>query len=455
MKIKAIFSNEENQLKEIGTFESEYKLRDCCEEPKHIDDVGAYILNIHDDVELQTFGGIGGAFADASAHAIFGLSEDKRKEVIKAYFDRKEGIGYSFGRLSIGSCDFSKDDYTYVKEGDMTLDTFDISHDKEKIFKLVKEAEKYGEIKLFASPWSPPAYMKTNNNRIGGHLKRDCYELWAKHFAKYVDACAENGVKIWGVTIQNEPRHHQIWESCLYSREEESEFLGYLGKELQPKNVKIFCLDHDRERMYERLNYIKNGKNGKYISGVAHHWYSGDHFGEMRAVNAKYPDMINIASESCIPVYQEGILPEAELSTAEAYAHDIIGSFNNGLHYYCDWCIALDEKNGPYHNRVGRGAWMDAIVYCDNSKNEIIYRLGYYYIGHISKYVMPGAKVISTSCWTDELEAVGFKNPDGKIVLVVLNRKDKDGWFIIRIGDEIHKVKNIPKHSIMTFIIEK
>lgn len=453
MKTTIYLSNLENKITNLGEFEMEYKNRDFCEEQNHPGDVEGCLINIHDSVEYQTYGGIGGAFTESTQKALSEMSKDKQEEVFKAYFDKKDGIGYNFGRLSINSCDFSVEDYTYVKEGDTTLDSFDISHDDE-IFKNVKQASKYNDITLFASPWSPPAYMKNSGSRIGGHLKKEFYGLWAKYVAKYVDACKERGLNIWAVTMQNEPRHHQTWESCLYSTEEENELLGYLGKELQPKGVKILCYDHCRERAFERIDYMKQGKNGKYLDGVAHHWYSGPHFGELRAVYSKYPEAINVASESCVGVGKEGISEDSNLSTAEKFAFDVIGSFNNGLNFYCDWNLVLDEKNGPYHNRENRGAWVDALVYCDKTKNEVIYRLGYYYMGHISKFVEKGAKIVSSSSYTEDLTCCAFKNPDGKIVLVVLNRKDYSQYFIPRVDNCVHGV-NIPAHSIITFVIEK
>lgn len=453
MKITLYTTDAERRLEK--TPETDMTLRDCdaVEEQNHPGDVEQWLINIRPELVYQTYGGIGGAFTDAAARAWRGLSAPKQAEVIRALFDPENGAGYSFGRLSIASCDFSKDDYTYVTEGDMTLDSFDISHDCESIFPMIKEAAKYTDLTLFASPWSPPAYMKTSNDRIGGHLRRDCYALWAAYFGKYIDACRANGVQIDFVTMQNEPRHHQIWESCLYTTEEESDFLGYLGKELAPRGVKILCYDHCRERAYERLRDIRGGANGAFLSGVAHHWYSGDHFEDLRVIRDRYPDMLSVASESCAGVKKEGINPESERATAEAFAHDVLGNFANGTHYYADWNLVLDEKNGPYHNRENRGAWVDALVYCDGSRDEVVYRLGYYYLTHIGRFVRPGDKVIGIGTYTNRLDACAFERADGKIVLVVLNRTDSAIPFVARIGAWSHKVVT-GAHSIVTAIID-
>ena len=455
MQIEFYVTNQTGKrLEKVSENEMSLKNTDVLEDQIHAEDIEANLVNIHDEIEYQSFGGIGGAFTDSSATVWNSMPSDKKEEFIQAYFDDENGIGYTLGRLSIASCDFSTEDYTYVDENDQTLDSFDISHDKTAVFPMIYAAQKYADLTLFASPWSPPAYMKTNNNRIGGYLKKESYSLWAKYFRKYIDSCKENNINIWAVTIQNEPRHHQIWESCLYTPEQESEFLGYLYKELEGSNVKIICYDHCRERVFERAKYIYESKYGKYCDGIAHHWYSGDHFGELRAHTSAYPGKINIASEGCCVIFGKGIKPELDLRFAEDYSHDIIGCFNNGLNYYCDWNILLDENNGPSHNREGRSCSAEAPVYYNKSENEIIYRLSYYYIGHISKFVKPGAKIISSSCFTSNLETVAFKNKDNSIVCVLLNRNDDSIPAFIRLGDYIEKI-TLESHSIATAIIKK
>ena len=189
-------------------------------------------------------------------------------------------------------------------------------------------------------------------------------------------------------------------------------------------------------------------------SAIAHHWYSGDHFGELKAFYERYPEKYNVASEGCCAIVGEGIQPERELAFAERYAHDILGCFKNGLSAYCDWNITLDEKNGPYHNRTGRGCSAEAPVYSNKQTGELVFRSAYYYIGHISKFVKRGAKVINSSSYTEKLDYCAFKNPDGEIILPVMNSKDKGFNLIIRLDGYIYKT-NIPAHSIATFIINK
>lgn len=456
MKIEIFRSDEkEKRLEKEGVFEMNYVDTDVNEEYGHPGDVEANLVNIHDDVTYQTVLGIGGAFTESAARAWHDMPIDIQNRLIEAYFDPNKGIGYNVGRLSIASCDFSVDDYTYLDGEDESLDSFDISHDEIDVFPMVRAASKYSDVLLFASPWSPPSFMKTNDRRIyGGHLKKECYSLWAKYLKKYVLACKEKGIDLWAITLQNEPRHTQMWESCLYSVDEEIEFLGYLGKELVDTDVKILCYDHCRERVYERAKKIFESKNARFCDGIAHHWYSGDHFGELKAFSEKYADKYNVASEGCCAITGKGISEEKNLEFAEHYAHDILGTFRNGLNVYCDWNLTLDEENGPYHNREGRGCSAEAIVYCNKRTNELVFRLAYYYVGHVSKFVRRGAKVIGVSTYTDDLDYCAFKNPNGDVVLVLLNKGNADKKTIIRLDGRIHETQ-ISAHSIATFVITK
>lgn len=161
-----------------------------------------------------------------------------------------------------------------------------------------------------------------------------------------------------------------------------------------------------------------------------------------------------MASEGCCAIVGEGIQEEKDLEFAEKYAHDILGCFRNGVNIYCDWNLTLDEKNGPFHNRTGRGCSADAPVFCNNQTGELVFRLSYYYIGQISKFVHRGAKVINASSYTDELDYCAFKNPDGKIVLVLLNRTEKEISSIVRLDGHVLDTA-ICAHSIATFVIEK
>lgn len=173
---------------------------------------------------FQTMLGIGGAITDASAETYAKLPKDKQEEILKAYYDPVNGIGYTLARTNIHSCDFSSGSYTYVKEGDKELTSFSIDHDKQYRIPLIKQAiaKAGGKLTMFASPWSPPGFMKDSTHMLqGGKLKPEFYQPWANYFAKFIKAYEKEGIPIWGVSVQNEPMAKQTWESCIYTAEEE------------------------------------------------------------------------------------------------------------------------------------------------------------------------------------------------------------------------------------------
>lgn len=450
-KIYTTCKDENKLLNCEGEFAFEYRNTDVIETYDKSTDTASFCVTLHPDITRHTFYGFGGAFTETAATAYNALSDDKKQELMTAYFDKENGIGYTVGRLAIHSCDFALDEYTYIIEGDETLESFDISRDKKAVIPMVKDALKYTDLCLLSSPWSPPAFMKTNNYIKGGHLKPEYYSLWAKYIRRYIEEYKKESINVWGVTMQNEPRHHQQWESCLYTPKEESDYLGFLGKELEGTGVKIICFDHDRERLVERAQAIIGGENGKYCDGIANHWYAGDHFGEIETVREIYPDKYQIASEGCCFDMESGIKKTNIWQFGEKYAHDICGAVKSGITHYLDWNLTVNEEGGPWHWREGRNK-VDVPIWCDTKNNKIIKQPSYYYIGHFSKFIKSGAKCIATSSYKPEVEVCAFKNPDESLATVLLNRTDALHKARIRIGHEF-LVVTLPPHSIKTIVI--
>ena len=408
----------------------------------------ACVLNIHPEIEYQEIKGFGGAFTEAASTTLDKLSQENREKILKLYFDKEYGIGYNLGRVHINSCDFSLGNYTCVEENDQTLETFQINRDKASVIPMLKDAMRYNQIDLLASPWSPPAYMKTNNMmNQGGKLKKEYYELWSQYFVKFIDAYKKEGIEIQGVTIQNEPKATQTWDSCVYTAEEERDFVeNYLGPKMYDRGIKVFFWDHNKERIIDRANVVLSSKKAlQYITGVAFHWYSGDHFEELEMFNKLYPNKELMFSEGC---YEYSIGAMDTVKIGEKYAHDMIGNFNNYCNMFLDWNLLLDEKGGPNHV----GNYCDAPIMADTQKNEIYIHDSYYYVGHFSKYIKKGAKRIGSSKFTSALETVAFKNPDGSIVSIVLNQTERDVEFAFRLKGKMIKCK-AESHSIATYII--
>ncbi len=419
------------------------------------------IVNVFDDVKYQEILGFGGAFTESSAYLYSLLSGEDKKKFLELYFNREKGIGYNFGRSHINSCDFSLSIYSSVEEGDKTLESFNLEREKKYILPFLKDALEYcdEEIVLFASPWSPPAYMKENNNMLnGGKLLDEYKSVWAHYYAKYIKVMAQEGVKISAISIQNEPIAIQTWESCYYSPEDECKFIDkYLISAFDAEglsDIKIIIWDHNKERVYDRAKRIlSNERVNKRVWAVSHHWYSGDHFEGLRLVHEQLNKPL-ICGEFCGPITED----VNEL--AEKYGIEICENFNNFEIASCDWNLLLDQNGGPYHNRTAKTAGdlfenkedgCYAPILYDTDKKELIVTPIYYYIGHFSKYVKRGAVRVATTKHSKDLYTCAFINPDGGKVCVVINTSEKEQFAILRY--ECGCTKNIMKpHSIITLL---
>ena len=409
------------------------------------------LINLHPEATFNSFQGFGAAITESAASAWMKMSQDKKAEFIRAYFSTEDGLGYTFGRISIHSCDFSLSPYSYVEENDFTLDSFDISREEELVIPMIKAAmDSVKDIKLLASPWSPPPYMKDNGEWQGGYLKPECYQLWADYIRKYILEMKKRGIELWGVTTQNETRHHQSWESCVYTAEQEAKFVKEnLGPSLDGTNTKIFVYDHCKERIFERcLKYYNDFELKKYIDGIACHWYSGDHFGEIELCRKIFPDKEIIMSEGCTFSSEKSMIKPNAWKMSEKYAHDIMGNLNAGLDVFFDWNITLNEECGPHHWREGRNH-CDAAIFCDTKNNELVYHPNYYMIGQFSKFIRPGAVRIGLSSYTSKLEATAFRNTDGSIATVVYNNSNSDIKYTIRVNGMLLERESKP-HSVET-----
>lgn len=409
---------------------------------------------------FQTMIGIGGALTDASAEVFAKLPAAKQKELLEAYYNPEKGIGYTLARTNIGSCDFSSDSYSYVKEGDSLLSSFSVDHDLKFRIPFIKQAISAagGKLTMYVSPWSPPAFMKDNKDLLhGGKLLSKYNQSWSDYYIKFIRAYEAMGIPIWGLSVQNEPMATQKWESCIYTAEEERDFIKkFLGPALHKNGFgdkRLIAWDHNRDLVYQRASTILEDPGAaKYVWGIGFHWYetwtgSAMQFENVRRVKEAFPDINLIFTEGCVEAYRFDRLHDWALG--ERYGFSLLNDFNCGTVAWTDWNILLDENGGPNH----AGNFCFAPVHFNTKTGELTYTNSYYYLGHFSKFIHPGARRISCSSNRDKLQTTAFVNPDGNLAVIVLNLSDDRIPYRLWISGKAASLESEP-HSIATVVVE-
>ena len=409
---------------------------------------------------FQTLLGIGGALTDASAETFFKLPKPQQQEFLKAYYSPTDGIGYTLARTHIGSCDFSNGSYTYVADNDEALKTFSVQHDEQFRIPFIKQAQTAagGKLTIFVSPWTPPAFMKTNHDLLhGGKLLPQFRQAWANYYVKFIKEYERQGIPIWGLSVQNEEMATQKWESCLYTAEEERDFIkNFLGPTLAKGGLgakKLIAWDHNRDLLFQRASTVLDDPAAaKYVWGIGYHWYetwttSGMLFDNERRVHEAFPNTNLLFTEGCVENFKFDHVNDWTLG--ERYGHSMVNDFNAGTVGWTDWNVLLDETGGPNH--VGNFCF--APIIADTRTGQLLYTNAYYYIGHFSKFVRPGAQRVAATANRDWLQTTAFRNPDGKLAVVVLNTGDKKQDFQLWLNGQAAPTTSLP-HSIMTFMVD-
>ncbi|OMF57020.1 hypothetical protein BK139_13870 [Paenibacillus sp. FSL R5-0490] len=259
----------------------------------------------------------------------------------------------------------------------------------------------------------------------------------------------EEGVPIWGITIQNEPEAKQVRDSCLYTGEEEWDFIkNHLGPSLEKLgfgDVKIIIWDHNRNVIFERSQAVlSDPEAAKYVWGTGVHWYVSEEFENLSKVHDAFPDKHLIFTEGCI----KGGPQAGEWHTGERYGRNIIGDLNNNLEAWIDRNLVLNEEGGPNHV----GNYCDASVIVDTKKDEVHYNSSYYYIGHFSKFIKPGARRIGIQASNNRILATVFENINGETVAVMMNENDSIEEVSLSLGGDSMMLV-LPERSIATVII--
>lgn len=415
------------------------------------------LVKVYPDLAFQHVIGFGAALTEASGWVFAQMPGDLRQDFMRLCFGR-EGNHYSLARVSVQSCDFSLGSRAYAKSfADAAGDGFSIDDDLAFVVPLALAAVcENPALELLASPWSPPAWAKTNGSMLlGGSLRRSRYDDWARMIARFVGEYRALGLSVTRLTVQNEPNATQTWESCRFTGEQERDFLtGSLKPALADAgfgDVKVLGWDHNKEGALDRASALLAGEGADALDGIAFHWYSGDHFEALRVVrDVLGPDRELVFSEGC-DAFSAGD-PAQELPHAEHYAHEIIGDLEAGANGIFDWNILLDERGGPNHV----GNFCDAPIMFDRNAGEMCVRLPFFYLGHFSRFIQSGARRVLSSRYTTDLETCAFANPDGTHALVALNRTGRPIPFELTWGAGLVERRIVsvdaPPHSIQTLV---
>ncbi|WP_410477245.1 glycoside hydrolase family 30 protein [Polaribacter sp. Hel1_85] len=448
-----------------------------------IADENSSIIKLNPNQKFQTITGFGGAFTESSAYLLNQVSKKNRDIIIQAYFS-EEGANYSLTRTHMNSCDFSLGQYSYSPvEDDINLEHFTIKEDKDDLIPMIKDAMKASKdgFKIFGSPWTAAPWMKDNNKWVGGKLLPKYYDTWALFFSKYVDAYKEEGIDIWGFTVENEPMGNgNNWESMHYSPDEMTSFVqNHLGPQLEKDgkgDLKILGYDQNREHLNEWVDsQFQNEESSKYFDGTAIHWYASTYEifpKELQYAHHKAPNKYLIQAEACVdsqvPVWQDDTwywkkeatdwgwdwAPEKDkhlhpkYAPVNRYARDIIGCLNNWVDGWVDWNMVLDTKGGPNWFKN----WCIAPVIVDPEKDEVYFTPLYYTMAHFSKYIRPEAKVIGLENSDKELQVTAAQNTDGSIAVVVFNEGKTKKSFKLQLGEKETFI-NIDAQALQTIMV--
>jgi glucosylceramidase len=411
-------------------------------------------VNLFPDFTYQTLEGFGGTLTEAAAYTWHQMGEKVRMEFLEACYG-KDGLGYTQARMAIDSCDACLGNYSAMdQEGDEELKSFSIKRDEKYILPFLRAAEKVkGEsLSVMLSPWSPPPFMKTNGEKNhGGKLLEKYYGLWADYLCRFVEEYRKNDVSVKRLSVQNEPDATQIWDSCRYDAEEEKRFLkDFLYPAMKRRGlteVELFIWDHNKERALERTLAVIDEETRSMVKGVAFHWYSGDHFEALDMIRERLPEKKLLFSEGCVEYSR--FSSADQLSNARMYGHDIAGDLNHGACAFIDWNILLNSQGGPNHVNN----FCDAPMMYDVVTGRLVKKLSYTYIGHFSRYLLPGSVRIGMSRYTDEIDVTAFKRPDHKLAAVLMNRTERDMPVYLRLQGQLVKL-TVPGDGIGTALLE-
>ncbi len=413
------------------------------------------LITVDTAVTFQIIEGYGAALTGSSAYLLNRkMSTGARGSLLRDLFDPDNGIGISYLRLTMGASDFSLSNFSYddmpAGQTDYQLEHFSLSQDTLEVIPMAKAILAINpDITFLGSPWSPPAWMKSSGNMVGGSLKTEAYDVYGDYFIKYIQAMAGKGIPIKAVTPQNEPLYGGAAYPCMdMSANEQLNFIkDYLGPKFQAAglNTEIIIYDHNWDRPDYPITILNDPQAKQYVAGSAFHAYAGD-VSAMSQVHNAHPDkglyFTEISGGRWATDFSDNLMWNMR--------NIFIGTAKNWSKNALLWNLALDENDGPKNNGCGdcRG-----VVTINSGSGVVTRNEEYYSLAHFAKFVRPGAVRVSTTASQEasSLDAVAFMNTDKSKVLVVANYGDQYKIFTIK-QDKKYMSYSIPEKSVVTII---
>ncbi|NQT27862.1 glucosylceramidase [candidate division KSB1 bacterium] len=399
-------------------------------------------ITVDPGVAYQKMDGFGFALTGGSALHIHNMSAANRNNLLSELFNYMDAepmvslqsnIGISYLRVSIGASDLDEYVFSYddlpTGQTDVNMEQFTLEEDRKHVIPVLLEILQINpDIKIMASPWSPPVWMKTNRNSVGGSLKPEYYDAYAKYFVKYIQEMANEGITIDAITIQNEPLHPGNNPSLLMHADEQAAFIkNSLGPAFKNAGLqtKIIIYDHNADRPDYPIAILDDPEANPYVDGSAFHLYGGD-INDLSSVHDAHPDKNLYFTEQWIGA------PGNFAGDLKWHVRQlIIGASRNWCKTVIEWNLAANENQDP-HTPGGCTQCLGAVTI---SGDMITRNPAYYIIAHASKFVRPGSLRISSTT-TEDLPNVAFKTPDDRVVVIVLNNGNSEESFNILIDDK-------------------
>jgi glucosylceramidase len=409
------------------------------------------VVTVDDAQHFQTMDGFGFALTGGSAQLLMRMSGAQRTALLKELFTAgSDGIGVSYLRLSIGASDMNERVYSYddlpAGQTDVEMAKFDLGQDRADVIPVMKEilAIRPG-IKILGSPWSAPAWMKTNDDVKGGELKPEYYAAYAKYFVKYIMSMRAEGITIDAITVENEPLNPKNTPSLVMFAKEQDTFIAKdLGPAFEKAGIhtKILLYDHNPDVPSYPLSILDDPAASKYVDGTAFHLYGGESR-VLTEVHDAYPKKNLYLTEQSITAWRG----EGPLEIAEPVSRVMIGATRNWSRNVVLWNLAADPQNGPHTNNGGCTGCSGAITLDGDSVTR---NLAWYVLEHFSKFVPPGSVRVASS-EMEQLDSAAFLTPDGKVVVVISNTGNFPKPFAVKYQGKQFQTA-IPAESVGTYV---